>query len=145
MAGRFFIPIKKTSVPSAEARRGHSILEAALLGSSWPVTKATVDAKQTKLDIPLERITQIRFAKAASETNLFPGDVRASFPGGESVVFKLDQWNAGQANGVRGVSRIFGNLAFDPQKIRQLQFNLDRTLVPEDAEANLDAEFLEAE
>ncbi len=107
--------------------------------------RATVEAKQTKLDIPLERITQIRFAKAASETNLFPGDVRASFPGGESVVFKLDQWNAGQANGVRGVSRIFGNLAFDPQKIRQLQFNLDRTLVPEDAEANLDAEFLEAE
>jgi len=108
-------------------------------------TKATVDAKQTKLDIPLERITQIRFAKSASETNLFPGDVRASFPGGESVVFKLEEWNATQTNGVRGVSRTFGNLAFDPQKIRQLQFNLDRTLVPEDAEANLDAEFLEAE
>ena len=41
-------------------------------------SKATVEAKQTKLDIPLERVTQIRFAKAASETNIFPGDVRAS-------------------------------------------------------------------
>jgi hypothetical protein len=108
-------------------------------------TKATVEAKQTKLDIPLERVTQIRFAKAASETNLFPGDVRASFPGGESVVFKLEQWDAAQSNGVRGVSRTFGPLAFDPQKIRQLQFNLDRTLAPEDADKNLDAEFLEAE
>ena len=38
-----------------------------------------------------------------------------------------------------------GPLAFDPQKIRQLQFNLERTLIPEDADANLDAEFLEAE
>jgi hypothetical protein len=108
-------------------------------------TKATVEAKQTKLDIPLERVTQIRFAKAASETNIFPGDVRATFPGGESVVFKLELWNAEQTNGVRGVSRTFGPLAFDPQKIRQLQFNLERTLIPEDAQTNLDAEFLETE
>jgi hypothetical protein len=107
--------------------------------------KATVEAKQTRLDIPLERITQIRFATAPSETNLFPGDVRATFPGGESVVFKLDKWDAAKAGGVRGVSRTFGPLAFDPQKIRQLQFNLERTLVPEDADKNLDAEFLEAE
>ncbi len=108
-------------------------------------SKATVEAKQTKLDIPLERVTQIRFAKAASETNIFPGDVRASFPGGESVVFHLDQWSPSGTNGVRGTSRTFGPLAFDPKKIRQLQFNLDRTLVAEDAEKNLDAEFLEAE
>jgi hypothetical protein len=108
-------------------------------------TKATVEAKQTKLDIPLERVTQIRFAKAASETNLFARDVRATFPGGESVVFKLEQWDSARTNGVKGVSRTFGPLAFDPQKIRQLQFNLERTLVTEDADKNLDAEFLEAE
>jgi hypothetical protein len=107
-------------------------------------TKATVEAKQAKLDIPLERVTQIRFAKSALETNLFPGEVRATFPGGESVVFQLDQWDGSATNGVKGVSRTFGPLAFDPKNIRQLQFNLERTS-PEDADANLDAEFLEFE
>jgi hypothetical protein len=105
-------------------------------------TKAMVEAKQAKLDIPLERITQVRFSKSAAETNLFPGEVRAGFPGGESVVFKLEEWSSGE---VKGVSRTFGPVTFDPKNIRQLQFNLDRSAADDEPEANLDADFLEFE
>jgi hypothetical protein len=104
-------------------------------------TKATVETKQTKLDIPLERVTQIRFAKSESATNMLPNEVRATFPGGESVVFKLEQWSPSE---VRGTSRTFGPLSFDPKNFRQVQFNLGRGN-PEEAKENMDVEFLEAE
>jgi hypothetical protein len=104
--------------------------------------KATVEAKQTKLDIPLERVTQIRFAKGGSETNALPGEVRATFPGGESVVFKLDRWDA---NEVRGVSRTFGPLAFDPKNIRQIQFNLDAAAGSREEGSKQGIDFLEFE
>ena len=104
-------------------------------------TKATVETKQTKLDIPLERVTQIRFAKSDSVTNTLPNEVRASFPGGESVVFKLDHWSPTE---VKGTSRTFGPLSFDPKNFRQVQFNLSRGN-PEEAKENMDVEFLEAE
>ena len=44
MAGRFFIPIMKTTVPLVEARRSHSTVGDGFSGSSWPVTKATLEA-----------------------------------------------------------------------------------------------------
>jgi hypothetical protein len=83
--------------------------------------KLTIKAKQTTLDIPLSRVTQIRFAdskSSASQTN--PWDVRASFPGGETVGFELVKWDAEQ---VTGKSPVFGSVAFKPRTIRQLQFN----------------------
>ena len=106
-------------------------------------TKATVEAKQTKLDIPLERITQIRFAKTDTETNTFPSEVRASFPGGESIVFAMDRWDDRQ---VSGRSRTFGPVVFDPKSIREVQFNLQtqQRSGPTDP-GNVDAQFLEAE
>jgi hypothetical protein len=105
-------------------------------------TKATVEAKQTKLDIPLERVTQIRFAKGNAETNMTPGEVRVSFPGGESVVLAMDKWDATE---VKGTSRTFGPLAFDPKSIREVQFNLNRVATEVETEGNLDAQFLEGE
>ena len=103
--------------------------------------QATVETKQTKLDIPLARVTQIRFAvNPDASTNYASADVRATFPGGESVVFELDKWGSEE---VTGHSRIFGPLTFHPRNIRQLQFNLARSLArPE--EADVDEEFLEA-
>lgn len=105
-------------------------------------TKATVQTKQTKLDIPLERVTQIRFAKANAETNTAPDEIRASFPGGESVVFTIDKWDATE---VTGTSRTFGPLAFDPRNIREVQFNLNRAAAQDENDGNLDAQFLEDE
>ena len=104
--------------------------------------KATIEAKQARLDIPLERVTQIRFAKADSETNTLPGEVRATFPGGESVVFNLEKWDDTQ---VTGTSRTFGPLSFEPKSIRELRFNLDQSADPQVKEGNVDAQFLEGE
>jgi hypothetical protein len=105
-------------------------------------SKATVEIKDSKLDIPLARVTQIRFANASTATNAGPDEVRASFPGGEHIVFKLDKWDETQ---VKGTSKTFGPLAFDPKNIRELQFNLSRTLAPAETDRKLDLEFLEAE
>ncbi|HEV8543022.1 MAG TPA: hypothetical protein VGR78_11570 [Verrucomicrobiae bacterium] len=105
-------------------------------------TRATVETKQTRLDIPLARVTQIRFANESSLTNSAPGEVRASFPGGERVVFKLEKWDGKE---VKGTSKTFGALAFDPKNIREVQFNLSRTLAPVEQEPKMDLEFLEAE
>jgi hypothetical protein len=105
-------------------------------------SKATVEARQARLDIPLERVTQIRFAKAAAETNVFPGEVRASFPGGESVVFAMEKWDG---NEVTGTSRTFGPVRFNPTSIRELQFNLARPEEKVAGDGSVDAQFLEGE
>jgi hypothetical protein len=103
-------------------------------------SKATVEAKQTKLDIPLERVTQIRFAKAGAVTNTISGEVRASFPGGESVMFTMEKWNGTE---VKGTSRTFGPVVFDPNSIREMQFNLSRPEDDRQGEGTVDAQFLE--
>ena len=105
-------------------------------------TRATVEARQAKLDIPLERVTQIRFAKADAETNALPHEVRATFPGGESVVFDMEKWNNTE---VKGTSRTFGPLTFDPKGIRELHFNLNSAAAQHDDAVNPDTEFLEFE
>jgi len=104
--------------------------------------KATIETKQAKLDIPLARVTQVRFAQNAEAAAGAAGQVRASFPGGESIAFQLENWDAAQ---VRGTSTTFGSLAFDPKTIRQLQFNLNRAAPAPKEESNLDLEFLGTE
>jgi hypothetical protein len=76
------------------------------------------------LQIPLSRVTEIYFANTeASNDKQSPWAVRASFPGGETISFQLDKWNAGE---VTGVSANFGPVAFNPRAIRFLQFNPGR-------------------
>jgi hypothetical protein len=105
--------------------------------------KATISTKQTKLDVPISRVTQIRFAHGTNEVVTFsPGEVRASFPGGETLSFELDKWNGTQ---VSGKSRTFGQLSFDPRSIRQLQFNLNRSLTAQEAAPELELDFPELE
>lgn len=83
--------------------------------------EVSVETKQTRLDIPVERVTQIQFAEgeeaAAPESE---GLVRASFPGGESLLFELESWGDGK---VAGTSGIFGPVAFSPNRIRQITFS----------------------
>jgi hypothetical protein len=87
--------------------------------------KLRVKAHTTSLQIPLNRVTEIYFAKSeASEGTKSPWSVRASFPGGEGVSFALEKWNAEE---VIGRSANFGPVAFNPKTIRYLQFNLDRS------------------
>jgi hypothetical protein len=76
------------------------------------------------LDIPLGRVTQMEFAedKVPSEAP-GPWQVRAHFPGGGSVSFQLEKWDE---KAVAGQSAIFGSLAFQPDAIREMEFNLNR-------------------
>ncbi len=105
--------------------------------------KATISTKQTKLDIPISRITQIRFAHSTNQViNFAANEVRASFPGGETLTFELEKWDGKQ---VAGKSRSFGQLSFDPKSIRQLQFNLNRSLPNADEAPEMDLDFPELE
>jgi hypothetical protein len=76
----------------------------------------------TTLQVPLHRVTQINFAAAdAAAIRHGPWEVRAHFPRGGSICFRLEKWTDKE---VAGQSDIFGTLAFQPGEIRQLEFNL---------------------
>jgi hypothetical protein len=87
--------------------------------------KVTVELAPGVLAVPLERLTQIDFAAVPGAVADAPSrsTVRAFFPGGGSLSFELEHWSN---NIVEGHSAIFGRLAFQPNGIRELQFNLDR-------------------
>lgn len=87
--------------------------------------KLKMETHSTVLQIPLNRVTEIYFAKADDvEEKPSPWAVRASFPGGEGVAFQLERWNSTE---VIGRSANFGPVAFSPKAIRFLQFNLERS------------------
>jgi len=86
--------------------------------------KLKVQAHSTSLQIPLERITEIYFAKSrAHPEKPSPWTVRAAFPGGEAISFQIEKWTL---NEVLGHSGNFGSVAFSPKTIRFLQFNSER-------------------
>ena len=91
--------------------------------------KILMTAAQTKLEIPLPRVTQIFFGPG--NTNRVPRDpweVRAYFSGGGSVSLQLEKWTREKLS---GNNPEFGPLVFDTRSIRRLQFNLDRSHVGE--------------
>jgi hypothetical protein len=77
------------------------------------------------LRIPSERVRQIDFAPPgpAAEPR-GPWEVRAFFPGGGSVSFKLEKWDD---KSITGRSALFGPVTFQPGSIREMAFNLDAT------------------
>ena len=86
--------------------------------------KARLALANAVLDIPLERVTRMEFAgsEVPAETP-GPWQVRAHFPGGGSLSFQLEKWND---QAVSGRSALFGALAFQPNAIREMEFNLNR-------------------
>ena len=87
--------------------------------------KLRVMARQTKLDIPLTRVTQVFFAREQpKEPDGPPWEIRVDVAGGGTVAFELDEWNTQQ---VFGRSANFGPLTFKPESIRQIQFNYSKT------------------
>lgn len=85
--------------------------------------KLALIAAGTALQVPLERVTQIRFPPGASAGAPNSELVRAELHGGVSVTLRIDEWS-GQA--VRGTSPTFGRVTLKPEWIRQLVFNPDR-------------------
>jgi hypothetical protein len=86
--------------------------------------KARLALAGTLLDVPLERVTQMDLAEAKVPVESpSPWRVRAHFPGGGSLSFQLEKWND---KAVSGQSALFGSLAFQPDAIREMEFNLNR-------------------
>lgn len=86
--------------------------------------KITMKTRQGNIEIPLSRVTQIRFAsEEPSARTVEPWQLRAAFPGGESLGFTLQEWNEEK---VSGRSSIFGEINFKPGLIRQLIFSSER-------------------
>jgi hypothetical protein len=87
--------------------------------------KLQVLAGDTPLQIPIYRVSHISLADSANPpSSPSPWELRAYFAGGGTVAFDLGEW---QESRISGQSRNFGAVAFEPQYIRQLQFNLPRT------------------
>lgn len=104
--------------------------------------KVRLKASGTDLQIPLERVTQILFAPAA--TNVAPAaewEVRAHFSAGETVALNLEQWDGRE---FLGRSRNFGAVSFKPEAVREIQFNLNRHRLIESGAGQPD-EFLNLE
>ena len=86
--------------------------------------KLVFAAAQTPLEIPMQRVSQIVLGRTnAPMAKTSPWEVRAHVSGGGTVAFRLDRW---ERERVSGTSATFGQLALNPQSIRQLQFNLNR-------------------
>src|SRR5262249_6172940 len=92
--------------------------------------KLSLTSADTKLDIPLSRVTQIYFADTSTNSlPRSPWEIRAFLVGGGVVALDLDRWSQQE---VTGKSRNFGRLTFHPASFRQVQFNLARSKVGED-------------
>jgi hypothetical protein len=61
----------------------------------------------------------LHFAQGTAAAPEQKGEVRASFPGGESLGFTLKSWEGGHVTGTSGT---FGELNFNTRGIRQLTF-----------------------
>ena len=86
--------------------------------------KLDVNLDGNLLHVPCERVRQIDFARSSAVAEpRGPWEVRAIFPGGGSVSFQLEKWDD---TSIAGHSALFGDVAFQPGSIRQMEFNLDR-------------------
>ncbi len=88
--------------------------------------KLSVSTPQTSLDIPLERITQIFLNQPAAPVSVSkPWEIRVDVSGGGAVAFELEKWDEQK---VTGTSVHFGRMSVNPKSIRQIQFNLGRSV-----------------
>ena len=120
----------------ADLKKGEVLLRLAnhdrLIGRLDSVHNKTlaVVTPKGKLEIPLERITQLELGggpDAPAPAN--PRAVRGYFAGHGSITMELDRWDSQK---VVGRSPDFGALEFRPDAFRMLQFNLDRPLPGDD-------------
>ncbi len=82
--------------------------------------KITISTGGSKLDVPLNRVSEIQFAGEKSEEP--PGiglNVRAFFAGGGRITFRVDHWD----KSVVGESPNFGRATFLPAAFERVQIN----------------------
>lgn len=72
--------------------------------------------------VPVERFSELALAGLGSEeSKKYNGDIRATFPDGSSLVFRLERIHG---NTIEGFSQNFGTASFDIQSISRIDFNL---------------------
>ncbi len=84
----------------------------------------TIETTFREVSLPVERLRTLALAPADyEEPKLESGDVRAWFPDGGSIVFRLDGM-ADDGVSVKGYSQTFGNAVFSLTAFNRMQFNI---------------------
>jgi len=81
-------------------------------------------ASFAELNMPLEKVTLIRFAgKEKEKAKLGVGDVKVTLSSGGDFYFRLERWSADK---ITGISPIFGSVDFRPSAFSSVEFNLNK-------------------
>lgn len=95
-----------------------------LVGEVLGIDKGIMRVKTSyaELRMPVSRLKTIALKPVEREEAMLKnGDVRAWFPDGSRVVFRLD---SSTAEGLRGFSQNFGEATFKPEAFNRIEFNL---------------------
>lgn len=114
-------PKNKEEVPAGRMilRNGDS-LQGEVLGIENGIMR--VKTSYSELKMPVSRLKTIALKPVEREEAMLKnGDVRAWFPDGSRVVFRLD---AAAADGLQGFSQNFGTATFKPEAFNRIEFNL---------------------
>jgi len=76
-------------------------------------------APPNQVEVPLDRVTRVAFARQAEPARELPGSVHALLARGGPLTFQLESWTA---DGLSLRSPIFGDAKFDPNAFRRLVF-----------------------
>lgn len=93
--------------------------------------KLSFKTENGKLAIPFERVSESFFASKTNNTMAENAEnVRAFFPGGGSVTFRVERWDA---HGVVATSPNFGRATFAPGTFERAELNLNPIEKPREA------------
>jgi hypothetical protein len=82
----------------------------------------TLQTPLGEIELPVSRLRSVALRQENAERcKRYNGDVRAWFPDGSSIVFRLDDGDAGK---IHGFSQNFGNATFDTTAFNRIEFNI---------------------
>ncbi len=111
---------KEEPTPGRMTLRNGDTLFGEVLGIEKGIMRVKTSFQELKL--PVSRLKTIALKPVDREEAILKnGDVRAWFPDGSRVVFRLD---AASADGLQGFSQNFGNATFKPSAFNRIEFNL---------------------
>ena len=113
-------PRKEEVAPGRMTLRNGDTLMGEVLGIENGIMR--VKTSYAELKMPVSRLKTIALKPVEREEAMLKnGDVRAWFPDGSRVVFRLD---SSAAEGLQGYSQNFGTATFKPEAFNRIEFNL---------------------
>jgi hypothetical protein len=113
-------PKKEEPAPGKMTLRNGDTLMGEVLGIEKGIMR--VKTSYAELKMPVSRLKTIALKPVDREEAILKnGDVRAWFPDGSRVVFRLDSAATG---GLQGFSQNFGTATFKPEAFNRIEFNL---------------------